>query len=303
MEAKRNNILHTASKKKLLIVDDDRNLSKLMFKVLEKSFEISVIDNASQAVEECLNFSPDILLLDLNMPNIDGFEVLNILNQHPVLCDLPVVTMTSNKDEDYRKRAHEEGSCGMIYKPFNMGNLARDIEGVFSMTENILLSKNQRVSYSIEFSENRKNKKIIDIITEQNFDQEPLVILSWNRGEDFLEGIEGVDDLIQSGKLVFLEIKPSLISKFPYLQNITPVTLEIKKFLHNSSRKYHLVLEEPRHLLNIHQKERSISQAYNMAQMIHSDFNRITYIDSRPHSEDAIKFLFKIGRILTGVQN
>lgn len=295
------NNIEMIHKKKLLIIDDDRDVSKLIFKALENTFEVTVIDNATEAIERCLDFKPDILLLDLNMPNIDGFELLSMLDQHPVLCDLPVVTMTSNKGEEYRKRAHEEGSSGMIYKPFKIKDLARDIEGVIKSTENILISKNKRISYSVEFSENRKNKKIKDVIRAQKYEEEPLVILGWSRGEDFLEDIENAEELIQNNKLIYLEIKPSLISKFPYLQNITPVILEIQNFLENKSRNYHLIIDEPSHLLNIHQSEKSISQAYNLVQMLHSDFNKVTYVNSRPHTESAVKFLTKIGRILTGV--
>jgi CheY-like chemotaxis protein len=289
-------------KKKLLIIDDDKDLIRLMHKALENEFEVSIIDNASDAFDEINQFNPDAILLDLSMPHIDGFEFLNILEQHADYCDIPVVTMTANKDDSYRQRAQREGASGMIYKPFNIRNLARDIKSVLKLTENVLISKNSRITYYIEFSENRKIKKIKDIITSHDFSEAPMVLLSWNRGEDFFEDFELGQELVNENKLYYLEVKPSLISKFPYLQNITPVMLEIQKFLGQNTRDFHIVFEEPRNLLNVYQREKSVFQAYNMAQIIHSEFAKITYVNSRAHNEDASRFLNKIGKILTGVQ-
>jgi CheY-like chemotaxis protein len=137
-------------KKRLLIIDDDKDLIRLMNKALDTDFEVSIIDNASEAFDKIEEMDPDAILLDLNMPHIDGFEFLNMIEQHPHFCDIPVITMTANKDDSYRQRAHREGSSGMIYKPFNIRNLARDIESVLKLTENSLISRNHRVSYFVE---------------------------------------------------------------------------------------------------------------------------------------------------------
>ncbi|MCF8060288.1 MAG: response regulator [Bacteriovoracaceae bacterium] len=290
-------------RKKLLIVDSDLGSKDSMLEVLQKSYEVVVIDNAVEAVAFGEKILPDIILVDLDMPQIDGFEFLNALDEHPTLCDVPVISMIDNKDEKYSRRAYAEGSNGMIYKPFNIANLERDIEGILKRTSDAIISSNKRISFYLEFSERTKLKKIKEIIKNQDFENEPLVLLTWNRGEDLIAEIDQMDDLINSNRLIFLEIKPSLISKFPYLQDVTPVVLELKSFLSESSRKYHLVMEEPGHLLNIEQREKSISQAYNMAQLIHHDFNRTTYVSSRPDSSESIKFTFKIGNILTGVRN
>ncbi len=292
-----------ASLKKLLIVDSDLDSKDLMLETLQKTYEVVVIDNAADAMDYSENFVPDLILLDLDMPQIDGFELLNRLDEHPTLCDVPVIAMSDSKDEQFSRRAHDEGASGIIYKPFNIANLTRDIEGILKHTSSTIISTNERITYNIEFSEKTKIKKIKEIINNQDFESEPLILLSWSRGEDLITDVDDIDSKINNDSLIYLEMKPSLVSKFPYLQDVTPVVLEIKNFLKTNSRKYHLVIEEPGHLFNINQRERSISQAYNIAQLLHSDFNRITYVNSRPQSSESVKFISKIGNILTGVRN
>jgi CheY-like chemotaxis protein len=289
--------------KKLLIVDSDLDTKDSMLETLQKSYDVVVIDNASDALDCSDQFIPDVILLDLDMPQIDGFELLNRLDEHPILCDVPVISMSDSKDEKFSRRAYEEGSSGIIYKPFNNANLVRDIESVLKYTSNVIVSSNNRITFNIEFSEKTKIKKIKDIIKGQDFENEPLILLSWCRGEDLITDVDDIESKITSEQLIYLEMKPSLVSKFPYLQDVTPVVLEIKNFLKTNSRKYHLVIEEPGNLFNINQRERSISQAYNIAQLLHSDFNRITYVNSRPQSSEYTKFIAKIGNILTGVRN
>jgi CheY-like chemotaxis protein len=289
--------------KKLLIVDSDLDSKDSMLETLQKDYDVVVIDNASDALDCSDDFIPDVILLDLDMPQIDGFELLNRLDEHPILCDVPVISMSDSKDEKFSRRAYEEGTSGIIYKPFNNDNLARDIESVLKYTSNVIVSSNNRITYNIEFSEKTKIKKIKEIIKNQDFESEPLVLLSWSRGEDLISDVDDIDSKIKNEQMIYLEMKPSLVSKFPYLQDVTPVVLEIKNFLKVNSRKYHLLIEEPGNLFNVNQRERSIAQAYNIAQLLHSDFNRITYVNSRPQSSEQLKFIAKIGNILTGVRN
>lgn len=290
-------------KKRIIVIDDDITMGKLIQKHLESEFDVIFLDNATDAISECEANPPEIILVDINMPNIDGFEFLNLVQSHSVMCDIPVIAMTSNTSEDYSHRVHDEGAAGLIHKPFDIKTLGRDIEGILHCVDNQLTSKNGRVNFIIEFNELRRQKEINKLIAPERLEEAPVVVLSWSRGEDFFYEIPELEEYVYLNKIIFLEIKPSLISKFPYIQDITPIMQGIQQFLGRKSREYHLIMEEPRHILNIHNREKSVSQAYYLGQSLHSDFDKITYINSRPHDEDARKFLNKIGRILTGVQS
>lgn len=289
--------------KRLLVVDNDIESKDEFTTSLKKHFELSIIDNVSEALDYSESEVPDVILLDLDMPQVDGFELLNRLDAHPVLCDVPVISMTDERDEKYAKRAYREGSSGMIYKPIKPENLARDIEGVLKRVASKITSTNQRIVFHVEFSEKDRNKKIKQLIREQEYENEPMIFLSWSRGEDFLGEDEDYNRLIINDQLLYLEVKPSVISKFPYLQDVTPMISEMKQFLGENSRKYHLVFEEVGYLFSRERKEKSISQALNLAQLLHSEFKRVTYVNAKPEAYLEAKFLGRIGGILAGVRN
>jgi DNA-binding response OmpR family regulator len=85
--------------KRVLLVEDDALLSKVMAESLkDKSLDIQIVDNGLQVADAVKKFKPDIILLDLILPGIDGFEVLKNLKADDATKDIPVAVLSNLSD-------------------------------------------------------------------------------------------------------------------------------------------------------------------------------------------------------------
>ena len=104
---------------KILIVDDEPlNLELLEQELEELGFEIVTASSGAEAVEAAAAQSPDVILLDILMPGMDGFEVCRQLKATAGLREIPVLFMTALSDTDDKLRAFEAGGVDYIVKPF-----------------------------------------------------------------------------------------------------------------------------------------------------------------------------------------
>ena len=119
-------------KKKLLIVDDDEMCLTTAELFLGKEYEIHKMKSGEEALEYLNNnkFVPDIMLLDILMPNMDGWELLKRIKKIDFLKNVPVMFLTSVTEETDKKQAYKEGVADYITKPFNMVDLMNRIREV-----------------------------------------------------------------------------------------------------------------------------------------------------------------------------
>jgi len=103
----------------VLIVDDDPSAVLLMAHVLEPLGNIHVTTRGSQALELALAIRPDVILLDIEMPDADGIEVCRQLKAQAGLIDTPVLFVTSHDDAPLEARALTVGAIDLIHKPGN----------------------------------------------------------------------------------------------------------------------------------------------------------------------------------------
>lgn len=114
--------------KKIMLVEDDVYVLDVAVLALKRKsdFEIMACKNGRQALAECAEFKPDLVLLDYMMPEMTGMEVLRRLKKNDSTKHIPVVLMTAlGKDmcEDFM----EVGAADVIYKPFNVLTLGDKI--------------------------------------------------------------------------------------------------------------------------------------------------------------------------------
>ncbi len=107
---------------KILLVEDnaaDVWLFKEAFTALEIQHDLEVVEDGAQAIgrlSEDRADQPDLILLDLNMPKVDGFQVLSFVRETPRLCAIPVIILSSSRDEKDVRRAHELGANSYLCK-------------------------------------------------------------------------------------------------------------------------------------------------------------------------------------------
>ena len=120
--------------KKVLIVEDDPMLSEIYTKKFEISgFEVSLAKTGLEAVESAKKIKPDLILLDLVLPEIDGFEVLKRIRQEDSLKEVKIIISSNLSQEDERQKAEDLGANGFITKasftPQEMVNKVQEVLG------------------------------------------------------------------------------------------------------------------------------------------------------------------------------
>lgn len=107
----------TQAKKKILLVEDDDALANVYTVRLEsEGFEIQRVSNGEEALSNALEFKPDLILLDVMMPKVDGFEVLDILRNTPQTANIKIIVLTALSQESDRERASSLGADDYLVK-------------------------------------------------------------------------------------------------------------------------------------------------------------------------------------------
>ena len=117
-----------AAKQKILIVDDDNNIAELISLYLTKEcFDTCIVNDGEQALREFENFRPDLILLDLMLPGMDGYQVCREIRH---TSDVPII-MLSAKGETFDKvLGLELGADDYIIKPFDSKELVARVKAV-----------------------------------------------------------------------------------------------------------------------------------------------------------------------------
>lgn len=102
---------------KILIVEDDRYISKMyQLKLSLEGYDVQVAENGKEGVEKIKEFMPDVVLLDILMPELDGFEVLKIIKEDATTKDIPVLIMSNLGQEDHVQKGMKLGAVGYVVK-------------------------------------------------------------------------------------------------------------------------------------------------------------------------------------------
>ncbi len=111
-----------------LIIDDDRDLLSLIRRTLEftAGWEVHTALSGAAGIELARAVAPNVILIDVMMPEIDGYEVARRLKADAGLGGVPIVLLTARRDLDQRRLA-ETGAAGVVFKPFQPAELARQV--------------------------------------------------------------------------------------------------------------------------------------------------------------------------------
>ncbi|MEH1821253.1 MAG: response regulator [Nostoc sp.] len=113
----------------ILVVDDTTTNLEIVFDILTNvGFKVITENDGKRAVQIVEDTLPDLILLDVMMPGIDGFETCKMLKENPATCDIPVIFMTANSDTDSKVKGLSIGAVDYITKPFHEEELLARIK-------------------------------------------------------------------------------------------------------------------------------------------------------------------------------
>ena len=117
-------------RKKLIIVDDNASYLSVVRVLLKPFYEIYPALSAAKLFEILTKFIPDLILLDVSMPHMNGFEAMSVLKESPRYKDIPVIFLTARDDEASAVKGLDLGAADYVTKPFTGPLLLKRISNI-----------------------------------------------------------------------------------------------------------------------------------------------------------------------------
>jgi diguanylate cyclase (GGDEF)-like protein len=109
----------TQARPRLLVVDDQATNIQVLYQILANDYQVLMATSGAQALTLCASKKPDLVLLDLIMPEMDGYQVCQRLKADPTTRDIPVIFITAQTDESAEEMGFDLGAVDFISKPIN----------------------------------------------------------------------------------------------------------------------------------------------------------------------------------------
>lgn len=118
-------------KEKILVIEDDKHISKLVKYNLEKAgYDSTVVEDGEEALDILSKQGVDLIILDIMLPEMDGFEVCRLIKQNPKLKNIPIIMLTAKGEEVDRIVGLELGADDYVVKPFSPRELVLRIKAI-----------------------------------------------------------------------------------------------------------------------------------------------------------------------------
>lgn len=188
--------------KKILVIDDlPENVFILQDRLENEGYEVIVAYDGNSGIEKAYSHLPDLILLDVMMPDITGFEVCKILVNDEKTKHIPIILVTAKAGSEDTKEGLEAGAFDYIKKPFNRVELFARVKSALKLSEanKLLLDVEKRATY------------IATVVTANHKIKQPLTLLSL------------------SSAAIKRELKKEEISREAILNRISYVDIAIKE--------------------------------------------------------------------------
>lgn len=123
-----------ANAKTILIAEDDEELNDILqYNLMRAGYRVVQTWDGRQAIEAARLKAPDLLLLDVMMPEVDGWEVCTFFESTPELKDIPKIVFTAKSAREDYQHAHQFSLAGFFIKPYATSDVLRHVERVLSV--------------------------------------------------------------------------------------------------------------------------------------------------------------------------
>ena len=118
-------------KRKVLVVDDEPSIAKILRKQLEVAgFDVAVAVDGEDGLAKVREWKPELLLLDVMLPKINGHEVCKTLKADPELKSLPIIMLTAKAQRQDQDLAQQQGADAFLTKPFQLSELLAKVKAL-----------------------------------------------------------------------------------------------------------------------------------------------------------------------------
>ncbi|MGQ9642236.1 MAG: response regulator transcription factor [Ignavibacterium sp.] len=155
--------------KRILVIDDlPENVFMLQDRLEHEGYEVITAYNGSTGIEKALSELPDLILLDVMMPDITGIEVCRRLVNDPTTKDIPIILVTAKSGADDTKEGLEAGAFDYIKKPFNRIELLARVKSALKLSE----------AHKLLLEAEKRDTFMATVVTANHKIKQPLTLLS-----------------------------------------------------------------------------------------------------------------------------
>jgi two-component system alkaline phosphatase synthesis response regulator PhoP len=195
-------------KRKILIVDDEKELVKLVsFNLTIAGYEVLSANNGIEALEICESEKPALIILDIMLPRIDGWEVCRRLKQNPKTSNIPIIMLSALSEVDDKLKGFNLGTDDYVTKPFSPRELVVRVKRVLARAETVyqLPKKYNFGDLEINFVDSVVRLKGHEVCLN-NKEAAILKVLIEKSGElltheQILDAVWGQDDIVEYGNI------------------------------------------------------------------------------------------------------
>jgi DNA-binding response OmpR family regulator len=283
---------------KLLVIDDSPEVLGIIKAVFKRNFLIETLTKVDSIIKTIETVKPNIILMDIHMPNVDGFELISQVNRHPLFDDIPIIIMSGDASEANRNRADELGTVGFIQKPFEIKSLAAQFDGILNGLNSSVNSLSGKKTWHNIFSTREKKKILNSYVRKAANNEKRTVILTWEDPLNFLE--TDLTVYLRSNHFSFMQFKPSLIPRFPFLHGFAGLVEELAYIAKMGAGNTDIVIDEPMTLFRNNEEEVSHSQIIQFFREIEFRANKITVLNVRNKDKKIETFSHKLAKDFIG---
>lgn len=154
------------NQKKILIVDDDRLVLAAFERGLHNAgYEVSTAESGPQALRACAETPPDLVLLDIRMPEMSGLEVAQRLRRET---DVPFVFLSAYDDIETLKQAAAHGALGYLVKPVDMPQVIAAVEAALARSADLRQLRKSEADLNTALAGNRETSAAVGILMERH---------------------------------------------------------------------------------------------------------------------------------------
>ena len=155
--------------KKILVVDDlQENVFMLKDRLEKEGHEVISAYDGKTAIDKALNELPDLILLDVMMPEISGIDVCQTLSVNPISSNIPIILVTAKSSAEDTKAGLEAGAFDYIKKPFNRVELIARVNSALKLSE----------AHKLLLESEQKNTFAATVVTTNHKIKQPLTLIS-----------------------------------------------------------------------------------------------------------------------------
>ena len=123
-----------SSPPRILVVDDEQSVRQLMTDLLSPFYNVKTVETSEEVKPTMDVYHPDLVILDVNMPDVDGFDICSHLRQEKKYRNVPILFVSGEKDDALVEKGISSGGDGYLGKPFEFADLLETVKVLLGKT-------------------------------------------------------------------------------------------------------------------------------------------------------------------------